>query len=133
MPGLSHPGMDGSAPSPAGKKKWKGLDNMSILDATPEEIRAMQERISRRQSDRRYEMEMDQAVSMACKANRRPTRTAPTWAGPSRESVIVATGTAMLAGVAAILGGTGAIHTGYAAMVTGVALAGAVGEISRAF
>lgn len=105
---------------------------MSIKDATPEEIRAMQERISRRQSDRRYEMEMDQAVSMACKANRRPTRTAPTWAGPSRESVIVATGTAMLAGAAAILGGTGAIHTGYAAMVTGVALAGAVAETARA-
>ena len=104
---------------------------MSIKDATPEEIRAMQERISRRQSDRRYEMEMDQAVSMACKANRRPIRTAQAWTGPSRESVIVATGTAMLAGAAAILGGTGAIPTGYAAMVTGVALAGAVAETAR--
>ena len=119
--------------APRQRDNGKGLDNMSILDATPEEIRAMQERISRRQSDRRYEMEMDQAVSMACKANRRPTRTDPTWAGPSRESVIVATGTAMLAGAAAILGGTGAIHTGYAAMVAGVALAGAVGEIAWAF
>ena len=33
----------------------------------------MQERIRRRQSDRRYELEMEEAVAMACKSNRRPT------------------------------------------------------------
>lgn len=104
---------------------------MSIKDATPEEIRALQERINRRQSDRKYEMEMDEAVAMACKANRRPTMAAVAQKLPSRESVMVATGTAMLAGVAAILGGTGAIPTGYAAVVTGVALAGAGVEIAR--
>lgn len=43
---------------------------MSIKDATPEEIAAMRERINKRQSDRRYELEMDQAVAMACRANR---------------------------------------------------------------
>lgn len=105
---------------------------MSIKDATPEEIREMRERISRRQSDRRYEMEMDEAVSMACKANRRPTLPAKEPKTPSRESVIVTTGTAMLAGAAAMLGGTGAIPIGYAAMITGVALAGAATEAARA-
>lgn len=104
---------------------------MSIIDATPEEIRAMQERISRRQSDRRYEMEMDQAVAMACRANRRPTTSAPAQKMPSRESVIVATGTAVIAGAAALLGSTGAIPMGYAVAMTGAALAGAVGKIAE--
>ena len=104
---------------------------MSILEATPEDIRAMQERIRRRQSDRRYELEMEEAVAMACKANRRPTLPTTTRKMPIRESVIVATGTAAIAGAAALLGGTGAIPMGYAAMVTGAALAGAVGEIAK--
>lgn len=124
-------GRYGSTPPLPPKDKWKGLDNMSILDASPEEIRAMQERINRRQSDRRYEMEMDQAVAMACKANRRPTIPAPVKKLPSRESVIVATGTAAIAGAAALLGSTGAVPMGYAVAVTGVALAGAVGEIAK--
>ena len=104
---------------------------MSILDASPEEIRAMQERISRRQSDRRYEMEMDQAVALACKANRRPTLSAPAQKMPSRESVIVVTGSAAIAGAAALLGSTGAIPMGYAVAMTGAALAGAVGKIAE--
>ena len=104
---------------------------MSILDASPEEIRAMQERINRRQSDRRYEMEMDQAVALACRANRHPTLSAPAQNIPSRESVVVATGTAAIAGAAALLGSAGAIPMGYAAAMTGAALAGAVGEIVR--
>lgn len=91
----------------------------------------MQERIRRRQSDRRYELEMEEAVAMACKANRRPTLPTTTRKMPSRESVIVATGTAAIAGAAALLGGTGAIPMGYAVAVTGAALAGAVGEIAK--
>lgn len=60
----------------------------------------MQERIRRRQSDRRYELEMEEAVAMACKANRRPTLPTTTRKMPSRESVIVATGTAAIVGAA---------------------------------
>lgn len=88
-------------------------------------------RINRRQSDRRYELEMDEAVAMACRANRRPTA-APAARVPSRESVIVATGTAMIAGTAALLSGAGVIPTGYAAITVGVALAGAAAEVVRA-
>ena len=72
---------------------------MSIKDATPEEIAAMRERINKRQSDRRYEMEMDQAVAMACKANRVPF--VEQGKEPSLESVIVATGMMATAGAAA--------------------------------
>lgn len=104
---------------------------MSIKEATPEEITALRQRISRRQMDRRYEMEMDQAVAMACKSNRRPIQAAPEIKVPSRESVIVATGTAMIAGTAAILSGAGAIPVGYAAITAGVALAGAATEVVR--
>lgn len=102
---------------------------MSIKDATPEEIAAMRERISKRQSDRRYEMEMDQAVAMACKAHRAPF--AEPYQGPCLESVIVATGMMATAGAAAILGSTGAVPMGYAVAVTGVAMAGAVTQVAR--
>ena len=123
-----------TAPSRAGypgNTERNGLE-MSIKEATPEEIQALKSRINRRQSDRRYEMEMDEAVAMACRANRRPTA-APAARVPSRENVIVVTGTAMIAGAAALLSGAGVIPAGYAAMTASVALAGAVGEIARAF
>lgn len=97
---------------------------MSIKDATPEEIAAMRERINKRQSDRRYEMEMDQAVAMACKANRVPF--VEQGKEPSLESVIVATGMMATAGAAAILGSTGAVPMGYA-----VAMAGAATQVAR--
>lgn len=103
---------------------------MSIKDATPEEISAMRERISKRQSDRRYELEMDQAVAMACRANRSPF--VERYHGPFLESVIVATGMMATAGAAAaILGSTGAVPVGYAVAVTGVAMAGAVTQVAR--
>lgn len=102
---------------------------MSIKDATPEEIAAMRERISKRQSDRRYEMEMDQAVAMACKANRVPF--VEQGKEPSLESVIVATGMMATAGAAAILGSTGAVPMGYAVAAAGVAMAGAVTQVAR--
>lgn len=89
---------------------------MSIKDATPEEIAAMQERISKRQSDRRYEMEMDEAVTMACRANRSP---------------FVEQGMMATAGAAAILGSTGAVPMGYAVAVAGVAMAGAATQVAR--
>mgnify|MGYP004475110743 FL=1 len=104
---------------------------MSIKEATPEEIQALKSRINQRQSDRRYEMEMDEAVAMACRANRRPTIAEPEAKIPSRESVIVATGTAMVAGTAALLSGTGVIPAGYAAITVGVALAGAISQTVR--
>lgn len=102
---------------------------MSIKDATPEEIAAMRERINKRQSDRRYEMEMDQAVAMACKANRVPF--VEQGKEPSLESVIVATGMMATAGAAAILGSTGAVPMGYAVAVAGVAMAGAATHVAR--
>lgn len=102
---------------------------MIIKDATPEEIAAMRERISKRQSDRRYEMEMDQAVAMACKANRVPF--VEQGKEPSLESVIVATGMMATAGAAAILGSTGAVPMGYAVAAAGVAMAGAVTQVAR--
>lgn len=102
---------------------------MSIKDATPEEIAAMRERISKRQSDRRYEMEMDQAVAMACKANRVPF--VEQGKEPSLESVIVATGMMATAGAAAILGSTGSVPMGYAVAAAGVAMAGAVTQVAR--
>lgn len=102
---------------------------MSIKDATPEEIAAMRERISKRQSDRRYELEMDQAVAMACKANRVPF--VEQGKEPSLESVIVAAGMMATAGAAAILGSTGAVPMGYAVAAAGVAMAGAVTQVAR--
>lgn len=102
---------------------------MIIKDATPEEIAAMRERISKRQSDRRYELEMDQAVAMACKANRVPF--VEQGKEPSLESVIVATGMMATAGAAAILGSTGAVPMGYAVAAAGVAMAGAVTQVAR--
>lgn len=102
---------------------------MSIKDATPEEIAAMRERISKRQSDRRYELEMDQAVAMACKANRVPF--VEQGKEPSLESVIVATGMVATARAAAILGSTGAVPMGYAVAAAGVAMAGAVTQVAR--
>lgn len=102
---------------------------MSIKDATPEEIASMRERINKRQSDRRYEMEMDQAVAMACKANRVPF--VEQGKEPSLESVIVATGMMATAGAAAILGSTGAVPMGYAVAAAGVAMAGAVTQVAR--
>ena len=102
---------------------------MIIKDATQEEIAAMRERISKRQSDRRYEMEMDQAVAMACKANRVPF--VEQGKEPSLESVIVATGMMATAGAAAILGSTGAVPMGYAVAAAGVAMAGAVTQVAR--
>jgi hypothetical protein len=102
---------------------------MSIKDATPEEIAAMRERINKRQSDRRYEMEMDQAVAIACKANRVPF--VEQGKEPSLESVIVATGMMATAGAAAILGSTGAVPMGYAVAAAGVAMAGAVTQVAR--
>ena len=102
---------------------------MSIKDATPEEIAAMRERISKRQSDRRYEMEMDQAVAMACKANRVPF--VEQGKEPCLESVIVATGMMATVGAAAILGSTGAVPMGYAVAVAGVAMAGAATQVAR--
>ena len=102
---------------------------MSIKDATPEEIAAMRERISKRQSDRRYEAEMDEAVAMACRANRSPF--VERYQGPFLESVIVATGMMATAGAAAILGSTGTVPVGYAVAVTGVAMAGAVTQVAR--
>ena len=124
-------GTDGPEPGRAtpGNTERNGLE-MSIKEATPEEIQALKSRINRRQSDRRYEMEMDEAVAMACRANRRPTA-APATRLPSRESVIVVTGTAMVAGTAALLSGAGVIPAGYAAMTASVALAGAAVEIAR--
>lgn len=101
---------------------------MSIKDATPEEIAAMRERISKRQSDRRYELEMDQAVAMACRANRSPF--VEQGKAPSLESVIVATGMMATDGAAAILGSTGAVPMGYAVAVAGVAMAGAATQVA---
>ena len=102
---------------------------MSIKDATPEEIAAMRERFSKRQSDRRYELEMDEAVAIACRANRTPF--VEQNQAPSLESVIVATGMMATAGAAAILGNTGAVPMGYAVAVAGVAVFGAAAQVAQ--
>lgn len=102
---------------------------MSIKDAAPEEIAAMRERINKRQSDRRYEAEMDEAVAMACRANRSPF--AEPYHGTCLENALVATGMMATAGAAAILCSTGAVPMGYAVTVAGVAMAGAVTQVAR--
>ena len=108
---------------------------MKISEATPEQIQAMQDRLNRRREDRWNDVHMDDAVRMVQQANSRrhhPAGSIPPRASlPSRENVIVATGSAAIAGAAALLGGTGAIPVGYAAIVTGVALAGAKAEVAR--
>ncbi len=105
---------------------------MSIKDATPEEIQALKARINRKQSDRRYEAQMDEVVRMvskhpfgAAQAGQRPTREVP------MEAAIVATGTAAIAGAAALLGSTGAIPMGYATAVTVAGISMAAGQVIR--
>ena len=45
---------------------------MSAKDATPQEIQAMKDRLGQKWSDRWNEAHMDDAVKMACRANRAP-------------------------------------------------------------
>lgn len=100
---------------------------MSIKDATPQEIQAMKDRLEQKRSDRWNDAHMDDAVKMACRANRTPS--AEQSQTPSLESVIVATGMMATAGAAAILGNSGAVSIGYAVAVTGVAVFGAAAKI----
>lgn len=100
---------------------------MSIKDATPQEIQAMKDRLEQKRYDRWNDAHMDDAVRMACRANRAPF--VEQSQSPSLESVIVATGMMATAGAAAILGNSGAVPMGYAAAVTGVAVFGATVQI----
>lgn len=102
---------------------------MSVKDATPQEIQAMKDRLGQKWSDRWNEAHMDDAVKMACRANRTPF--VERNQAPSLESVIVVTGMMATAGAAAILGNTGAVSVGYAVAVAGVAMAGAVTHVAR--
>ena len=102
---------------------------MSAKDATPQEIQAMKDRLSQKWADRWNEAHMEDAVRMACRANRTPF--VEQSQAPGLESVIVATGMMATAGAAAILGSTGAIPMGYAVAVTGVAMAGAITQVAR--
>ena len=100
---------------------------MSIKDATPQEIQAMKDRLEQKRSDRWNDAHMDDAVKIACRANR--TQSAEQSQTPSLEGVIVATGMMATAGAAAILGNSGAVSMRYAAAVTGVAIFGAAAKI----
>lgn len=102
---------------------------MSAKDATPQEIQAMKDRLGQKWSDRWNEAHMDDAVKMACRANRAPF--VERNQSPSLENVIVATGMMATAGAAAILGSTGAVPMGYAVAAAGVAMAGAVTQVAR--
>lgn len=102
---------------------------MSAKDATPQEIQAMKDRLGQKWSDRWNEAHMDDAVKMACRANRAPF--VERNQSPSLENVIVATGMMATAGAAAILGSTGAVPMGYAVTVAGVAMAGAATQVAR--
>lgn len=102
---------------------------MSAKDATPQEIQAMKDRLGQKWADRWNEAHMEDAVRMACRANRPPF--VEQNQAPSLESVIVATGMMATAGAAAILGNTGAVSVGYAVAVAGVAMAGAVTQVTR--
>lgn len=105
---------------------------MSIKDATPEEIQALKARISKKQSDRLYEAQMDEVVRMVSKrpfvvtqASQEPHKGIP------MEAAIVATGTAAIAGAAALLGSTGAIPMHYAAVATVAGVSMAAGQVIR--
>lgn len=100
---------------------------MSIKDATPQEIQAMKDRLEQKRSDRWNDAHMDDAVRIACRANRAPF--AEKDQAPRLESVIVATGMMATAGAAAILGNAGAVPIGYAAAVTGIAVFGAAVQV----
>lgn len=100
---------------------------MSAKDATPQEIQAMKDRLGQKWSDRWNEAHMDDAVRMACRANRAPF--VEQSQSPSLESVIVATGMMATAGAAALLGNTGAVPMGYAVAVAGVAVFGAAAQV----
>ena len=102
---------------------------MSAKDATPQEIQAMKDRLGQKWSDRWNEAHMDDAVKMACRANRAPFEERSQ--GTSLESVIVATGMMATAGAAAILGNTGAVPMGYAVAVAGVAVFGAAAQVAQ--
>lgn len=102
---------------------------MRAKDATPQEIQAMKDRLGQKWADRWNEAHMEDAVRMACKANRVPF--VEQGKEPSLESVIVATGMMATAGAAAILGSTGAVPMGYAVAAAGVAMAGAVTQVAR--
>lgn len=69
---------------------------MSIKDATPQEIQAMKDRLEQKRSDRWNDAHMDDAVRIACRANRAPF--AEKDQAPRLESVIVATGMMATAG-----------------------------------
>lgn len=100
---------------------------MIIKDATPQKIQAMKDRLEQKRSDRWNDVHMDDAVKMACRANRAPF--AEKDQTPRLESVIVATGMMAPAGAAAILGNAGAVPMGYAVAVTGVAVFGAAVQV----
>ena len=100
---------------------------MSIKDATPQEIQAMKDRLEQKRSDRWNDAHMDDAVKIACRANRAPF--VEQSQSPSLESVIVATGMMATARAAAILGNTGAVPMGYAVAVAGVAVFGAAAQV----
>lgn len=102
---------------------------MSAKDATPQEIQAMKDRLGQKWSDRWNEAHMDDAVKMACRANRAPF--VERNQSPSLENVIVATGMIATDGAAAILGSTGAVPMGCAVAVAGVAMAGAATQVAR--
>ncbi len=104
---------------------------MSIKDATPEEIQAMKARLSRRQSDRLYEAQMDEVVRMVGKHPFPPARAKWSAQTPTVESAVMVAGSAAIAGAAAILSNVGAIRTGTAAILAGAALCGAVSEVAR--
>ena len=102
---------------------------MSAKDATPQEIQAMKDWLGQKWSDRWNEAHMDDAVRMACRANRAPF--VEQSQSPSLESVIVATGMMATAGAAALLGNTGAVPMWYAVAVAGAAMAGTVTQVAR--
>ena len=103
---------------------------MRAMDATPNDIKAMKERLNQQRADRWNDIHMDDAPRMVQRKNR-PQQTAERSASPTRESVILSAGMAMTAGSAALLGGAGAIPAGYAVAMTGVAVAGALSTICK--
>lgn len=86
---------------------------MPIKDATPEQIRAMKERIYKKQDDRLAEQQMDEVVRMV---QRRPFVSAPVRERrslPSLEDAVDLFGSLAAAALAALLVNTGAVPLPY--------------------
>lgn len=102
---------------------------MKAMDATPNDIKAMKDRLNQQRADRWNDIHMDDAPKMV-QAKRRPTKKQiERTNAPSRESVILPTGMAATAGSAALLGSAGMIPAGYTIAVAGIAAASALSSI----